>query len=740
MSSATPDVSVVVPVYNVEAYLRECVDSILAQTHRSIEVILVNDGSKDDSLAIMRDYEARDARVKVIDKPNGGYGHSVNRGIEAATGTWLSIIEPDDIIDVRMYADLLANARLEDGTLADVVKSSYWLYYDLEDGSEPYTEAPNLMTYMPHERQVLDAHGLRELLFHHPSIWSAIYRRDFIEAEGIRMIEPKGAGWADNPWFFDTILRAKSVVWWPQAYYLYRQTNPNASSKSPAKELPFDRLRDLRRIVQELGVESRSEVMIPLYNRSFCYILDSVLDEYGYPESDPELQGLIREVLESMDRATVLEASFGIPESQKSYYRDVMGIYLEELMPVSRPASPRLSIVLAMDNDRQELWPTVLSLTSQQFRSFEVLCVDTGSHNRFAQIVEDISKVDARFSLIRLGEEATASEAFEAGLAAARGDYVQFWRPGVVYPYRTDLGHIFEHVDLDDDFVADEALGPVSARPGVPEAIVTTERPLANVVPAGLSVRPESKAATLDPSGIRAALVGSGRAGAYGMAFSRSFLEGAQLRFDATDSEALAFAVSALDAARLVTLVRGGSPDAFRAMDLANARLRESEDLRSAVGEGIALLSDAAGKLGEPQAGHALLLDQFARVLGLVLTPEGGRELFETASALFAQCFEDADLAGLTIVQFEEYQRLRRVFAAGYTGMLEQALAAGTSHGTDAQGEVLQLQRNVARLEMHLRSIRESFSFRVGRALTAPVRAASTRSPLRLLTRVRGRI
>lgn len=85
-----PKVSVIVPIYNVQKYLAQCLDSLLAQTLQEMQIILVNDGSTDGSPAIIADYASRDARIEVIDKPNGGYGQSMNRGLAQATGSTLA--------------------------------------------------------------------------------------------------------------------------------------------------------------------------------------------------------------------------------------------------------------------------------------------------------------------------------------------------------------------------------------------------------------------------------------------------------------------------------------------------------------------------------------------------------------------------------------------------------------------------------------------------------------------------
>ena len=98
-----PQISVIVPVYNVQRYLRRCVDSILSQTFSNLEVILVDDGSPDRCGAICDEYAAADPRVKVIHKPNGGLSSARNAGIEAAAGEYLAFVDSDDWLDADMF-------------------------------------------------------------------------------------------------------------------------------------------------------------------------------------------------------------------------------------------------------------------------------------------------------------------------------------------------------------------------------------------------------------------------------------------------------------------------------------------------------------------------------------------------------------------------------------------------------------------------------------------------------------
>ena len=104
-----PKVSILVPICNVERYLRQCLDGLVNQTLEDIEVICINDGSTDSSLSIIREYERRDQRIVVIDKPNSGYGDSMNRGIDTARGEYVGIVESDDFA-VKRTSSLCENS------------------------------------------------------------------------------------------------------------------------------------------------------------------------------------------------------------------------------------------------------------------------------------------------------------------------------------------------------------------------------------------------------------------------------------------------------------------------------------------------------------------------------------------------------------------------------------------------------------------------------------------------------
>ena len=239
-------VSIVVPVYNVEPYLRECMESIVRQTLQDLEIICVNDGSTDGSLKILQEYAEKDPRIKIIDQENGGYGKAMNRGIDSATGEYLGIVEPDDYVGLNMYEDLYAVAVRDD---LDFVKADFYRFCsNREEEKETYTythltreEGAYGKVFCPMERL--------SSFFYVMNTWSGIYRLSFLRENGIRHQETAGASFQDNGFWFQTFVYAKRAEIIDRPYYRVRRDNPYSSIHSTQKvyavNAEYDYIKDL---------------------------------------------------------------------------------------------------------------------------------------------------------------------------------------------------------------------------------------------------------------------------------------------------------------------------------------------------------------------------------------------------------------------------------------------------------------------------------------------------------------
>lgn len=221
-----PLVSIVVPIYGVEKYIHQCIDSILNQTLKNIEIILVDDGSPDKCPQIIDEYAKKDSRIIAVHQPNGGYGRAVNHGIELANGEYIGIIESDDWIEPDMYEKLYENAKKNN---TDITKGGFWRYDSTlpkEKQNEIWSGANQNLFDAPHTVFTIEEYPL--LMAFHASIWSSIYRADFIKQ--IKVNESKSASYQDFPFMVEALCKAQRISVVHKPFVHYRMENGQNSS------------------------------------------------------------------------------------------------------------------------------------------------------------------------------------------------------------------------------------------------------------------------------------------------------------------------------------------------------------------------------------------------------------------------------------------------------------------------------------------------------------------------------
>ena len=278
-------ISVVVPVYNVEKYLKECIDSIINQTLEDIEIICVNDGSTDSSLEILNDYAKKDSRIIVINKSNSGYGHTMNMGLNAATGEYVGIIESDDFADKNMFEDLYKLAKEYD---ADIVKGDWYNYWSKNKFARKNNRISSAKAL-----KLTNSKQDKSLLRINPSVWSAIYKKEFLNKYNIRFLETPGASYQDLAFSFKIFALAERVILTDKAYLYYRQDNMNSSVKSKTKVYCVcDEYEEIDRFLEQypdLKFEFKVQEEINRYNGYVSSVLridDSVKPEFVKVFSD----------------------------------------------------------------------------------------------------------------------------------------------------------------------------------------------------------------------------------------------------------------------------------------------------------------------------------------------------------------------------------------------------------------------------------------------------------------------
>lgn len=220
-------VSVIMPSLNVAPYVRQCLESVINQTLREIEIICIDAGSTDGTREILAEYAARDMRIHLIDSPVKSYGYQVNLGIELARGKYVGIVETDDFVATDMFAYLYQLAEKYD---VDVAHADRYFVQDSNVlvASHIFTKK-NYGKYL----QKIDNTGFRSAHLRDLSIWDALYRREFLLERHIRCNESSGAAYQDIGFLQQVHTLAQSFVYSDQPLYYYRVDRSDSSTNRP---------------------------------------------------------------------------------------------------------------------------------------------------------------------------------------------------------------------------------------------------------------------------------------------------------------------------------------------------------------------------------------------------------------------------------------------------------------------------------------------------------------------------
>lgn len=317
-------VSVIIPIYNVSQYLRVCLDSVVGQTLKELEIICVNDGSTDDSLEIIQEYADGDERIVVITGPNGGYGKAMNKGLDCASGEYIGIVEPDDYVDLDMFEELYRVAKQNN---LDFVKSDFYRFTTKKDGTKEFQYEQidgNNQRYAKIFNPSEDPTALRFTL----NTWTGIYKREFIEKYHIRHNETPGASFQDNGFFFQTFIYAKRAMIVNKAYYRNRRDNPNSSVKSKSKvycmNIEYDYIRRILMSDQEMW-ERFKYMYWWLKYRNYMFTFSRIDEKY----KKEYLQRMRQEFKRAMQKKELCEDVFSELEWKKieALIRNAGGYY-----------------------------------------------------------------------------------------------------------------------------------------------------------------------------------------------------------------------------------------------------------------------------------------------------------------------------------------------------------------------------------------------------------------------------
>ena len=430
----TPKVSVIIPVYNVEEYLRECLDSVVNQTLKEIEIICVDDGSTDNSLEILKEYAKKDNRISVLTQENLHAGVARNAGLTVAKGEYVHFLDSDDWIDKETYQELY---NLMKEANVDFIKFKSYAYDNQEQKiiSTSYTNISAIaLEYF--DKKIYPYKDYRNILEIPDAPWSGFYALEFLNRKSIRFDSLKCVN--DVTFYHRCLLNCKVMYLSSNKYVYYRMNNPKSLISIRAENFDcqlkcFNNVANLvTKNSPEIGYTIKNRLLKGCYYRYEAYISNQYLPFKIYNQINNEMMSFLEHIDEHNIDINLLNY---IKEKVQS--KQINIIKESELL-----FTPKISVIIPVYNVEKYLSECLDSIINQTLKEIEIICVDDGSTDQSLKILEKYAQKDNRITIITQ-EKKFAAIARNIGLQKAKGEFVAFMDADDYYPKNKILAHMY---------------------------------------------------------------------------------------------------------------------------------------------------------------------------------------------------------------------------------------------------------------------------------------------------------
>ena len=384
-----PKVSVIIPVYNSNNYLGQCLDSVLLQTLQDIEVICVDDGSEDDSLLTLQGYAFLDQRMKIIQQQHLGPGAARNRGLKEASGEFVICLDSDDMFVPEMLEKMVEKAEKDS---SDVVICAHCHFDNTVKQVTQYIKFE--------EKYVKDApcspqeYGNALLVFNTPCAWNKLVRKKLLIEKGIQFDEEVCYG-EDQIYSSFVLMCAKKISLINESFVFYRvNTQTQLTSRCLKDSFPeaLSVLAKMYHFLKKLGLE---EIFLNPFLLRCKRLMQHTLNN---PSKMRDNLGLIRKRLP----VALFDRLFLFPKSKT-----------------------KVSIIIPVFNAENFLAKCLDSAVNQSLKDIEIVCINDGSSDHSLDILNQYSEKDSRIKVFNQENKGQA-RARNIGLDQATGTYIQF--------------------------------------------------------------------------------------------------------------------------------------------------------------------------------------------------------------------------------------------------------------------------------------------------------------------------
>lgn len=414
-------VSVIIPVYNVEKYLRDCLECVINQTLKDIEIICVDDGSTDGSLAILREYEAKDRRIHVLTQKNQYAGMARNHGMEIAQGEYFAFWDSDDLFELNALEEMYRHAS---ETKADICLCGSDRFDTVSMQRERMPWMLNLKDVKQEPFCARDVNSIFQVTA--PAPWSKLFSAAFIRLHDLHFQDTVRIN--DMYFVYSALALAEKIVYLDKAFIHYRigQTENLQSGVTKSPDVCctvhiklYERLKDekvwnsiktsfYQRVIDNLAFNLR---IISTFPEAKRILLDSI--DNGY----------FKKI--GLEDATILDG-----KSKLIYDEIIKEIHITQTYAhigshYSDVQTPKVSIIIPVYNVENYLADCLESVINQSFRELEIICINDGSTDDSLTVLEEYAARDDRITVISQRNQGL-SMSRNVGLTYVRGEYVQF--------------------------------------------------------------------------------------------------------------------------------------------------------------------------------------------------------------------------------------------------------------------------------------------------------------------------
>lgn len=407
-----PIVSVIMPVYNGETYLRQCLDSVVNQTLKEIEIICVDDGSSDRSVEILKEYAAKDERVMVLQQANAGAGAARNNGLLKASGKYLSFLDSDDFFETDMLEKAVEKIAADRADFV-VFRCDHYLNDTNTFKKAAYTlKKQTLPPYTPFNFRQITDNVFKAFV---GWAWDKVYDREFVMKYNLKFQEQRTSN--DMLFVFSALVLAKRITYLDTVLAHQRRNNGESLSNTREKSwfCFYNALKALRDVLKEKGLYEELKKDFVNYAVHFSlWNLNTITGEC-YEKLYTKLHEEWFEKLE----VTGHDEDYFYNKTEYKQLADILRYDFKEY-------NTKLSVVIPVYNAEKYIRQCLDSILTKQKIALEVICVDDCSTDGTPDILKEYEDKYENVKVIRNETNLYAGTCRNKGLMAAKGQYVHF--------------------------------------------------------------------------------------------------------------------------------------------------------------------------------------------------------------------------------------------------------------------------------------------------------------------------